>query len=659
MVATERAERVSAATGSTTPPGAPDGPGGRHGRHGLRPWYLRPPRLVLVAMVAFGLLTGFWSVLTPLTEAPDEPAHLGLVLHVADTGRYPTHDGLHHTVGLFDFCVDYSVSVKWCRTSLEEATGVRVRDRLADEAPPKDDRPYWDDPGFQTPEPGRLNQMPQHPPLYYAAMAAAVRVEQAVVPGDLSIDTQLAFLRLLNVLLVLPIPWLGWCIARRLGAGDQVGVVAALIPLGIPQLTHIGATLNNDNLFMVLGAALMALLAGVVRGDRSRRTVVLVGLVTGLALLTKGFGVVFPPIVALAYLVGAGPDRSRRRSAALRSCRALAVAFAVSGWWYLAKLVTTGHIMPSIEDTRLSTQNQVPGPRTVGEYLDSTTSRIVDGFWGAFGWRRVQLPTALSVGMTLLCVALAVVAFRRAAREGGRADAGAAEPGPELGAAEAGRAEADAAEPGPELGRAEADAAEPGPELGRAAADAAELGRTGASAAEAGRAEAGRADPPITRAMLAVLLCPAAALCAFVVIRSAVIYAQTGRLAFQQGRYLFAGLSAAAVVVAIGAHHLLGRRAVPAVVIAGVLMQSAAIACCLVGWWDADSVGLPDALRAVVAWSGWPDPIVVALLAALPVQLVLLVRATRRYAARTTVSAAAPSSVSAAAAVAAPISRRP
>jgi small subunit ribosomal protein S36 len=594
MVATERAERLPATTGSTTPPGAPDGPGGRHGR---RPWYLRPPRLVLVATVAFGLLTGFWSVLTPLTEAPDEPAHLGLVLHVADTGRYPTHDGLHHTVGLFDFCVDYSVSVKWCRTSPEEATGVRVRDRLADDAPPKDDRPYWDDPGFQTPEPGRLNQMPQHPPLYYAAMAAAVRVERAVVPGDLSIDTQLAFLRLLNVLLVLPIPWLGWCIARRLGAGDQVGVVAALIPLGIPQLTHIGATVNNDNLFMVLGAALMALLAGVVRGDRSRRTVVLVGLVTGLALLTKGFGVVFPPIVALAYLVGAGPDRSRRRSAALRSCSALAVAFAVSGWWYLAKLVTTGHIMPSIEDTRLSAQNQVPGPRTVGEYLDSTTSRIVDGFWGAFGWRRVQLPTALSVGMTLLCVALAVVAFRRAARE-------------------AGRAEADAA-------------------------------------------EAGRADPPITRAMLAVLLCPAAALCAFVVIRSAVIYAQTGRLAFQQGRYLFAGLSAAAVVVAIGAQHLLGRRAVPAVVIAGVLMQSAAIACCLVGWWDADSVGLPDALRAVVAWSGWPDPIVVALLAALPVQLVLLVRATRRYAARTTVSAAAPSAVSAAAAVAAPISRRP
>jgi small subunit ribosomal protein S36 len=629
MVATERAERLPATTGSTTPPGAPDGPGGRHGR---RPWYLRPPRLVLVATVAFGLLTGFWSVLTPLTEAPDEPAHLGLVLHVADTGRYPTHDGLHHTVGLFDFCVDYSVSVKWCRTSPEEATGVRVRDRLADDAPPKDDRPYWDDPGFQTPEPGRLNQMPQHPPLYYAAMAAAVRVERAVVPGDLSIDTQLAFLRLLNVLLVLPIPWLGWCSARRLGAGDQVGVVAALIPLGIPQLTHIGATLNNDNLFMVLGAALMALLAGVVRGDRSRRTVVLVGLVTGLALLTKGFGVVFPPIVALAYLVGAGPDRSRRRSAALRSCSALAVAFAVSGWWYLAKLVTTGHIMPSIEDTRLSAQNQVPGPRTVGEYLDSTTSRIVDGFWGAFGWRRVQLPTALSVGMTLLCVALAVVAVRRAAREAGRADAGAAE----LGAAELGAAE-----------------------LGQAAAGAAELGRAEAGAAGASAAEAGRADPPITRAMLAVLLCPAAALCAFVVIRSAVIYAQTGRLAFQQGRYLFAGLSAAAVVVAIGAQHLLGRRAVPAVVIAGVLMQSAAIACCLVGWWDADSVGLPDALRAVVAWSGWPDPIVVALLAALPVQLVLLVRATRRYAARTTVSAAAPSAVSAAAAVAAPISRRP
>ena len=43
-----------------------------------RRWAGRVPRVVLAACVAFAALGAIWSVVAPLGEAPDEPAHLAL-----------------------------------------------------------------------------------------------------------------------------------------------------------------------------------------------------------------------------------------------------------------------------------------------------------------------------------------------------------------------------------------------------------------------------------------------------------------------------------------------------------------------------------------------------------------------------------------------------
>jgi 4-amino-4-deoxy-L-arabinose transferase-like glycosyltransferase len=466
------------------------------------------------------------------------------VLHVADSGEYPAYDELPHTEGMFRLCTEFAASTNLCRTAEEDAAGVGVRHHPADTAPPKDSRPDADDPSFDKPV-RRMNQMPQHPPLYYRLMAAGLQAERTLVPGELSVDTELAYLRLLNVLLVLPLPWLAWMTARRLKVDEATATAAALVPLAVPQLTHIGATLNNDNLFVVLVSALMALLAGVARGDRSARTTALVGVTLGLALLTKGFGVVLPPVVVLAYWIGLPGTLARRAATAGRQALvAGGLALAVSGWWYIGNLRTTGRIMPTVEDSlRLNPENRPPGfSPNAGKFLASTASRLVEGFWGAFGWRHVELPGVVSVTASLACLAAVVLAFRRP-------------------------------------------------------------------------------PPSVPRPALALLLAPVGLLAAFVIIRSAVIYDDTGRLVFQQGRYLFGGLTAASVVVAIGAHQRLGGRTATTIAVAAAALQGLAVGCCLVGWWDADDVGLIDALRANVAWSGWPDPIVVALLLAAPLQL--------------------------------------
>ena len=81
-----------------------------------------------------------------------------------------------------------------------------------------------------------------------------------LVPGfdDRSFVTQVGVLRLLSAALLLPLPLLAAAAARRLGAGPPVAIAAALLPLGVPQLAHVGASLNNDVLLVLLGALSVA-----------------------------------------------------------------------------------------------------------------------------------------------------------------------------------------------------------------------------------------------------------------------------------------------------------------------------------------------------------------------------------------------------------------
>src|SRR5207247_1328315 len=76
--------------------------------------------------------------------------------------------------------------------------------------------------------------------------------------------------------------------ARRVGLAKPASVAAAAVLLAVPELYHIGASVNNDNLLILLlfGSTLAA--ATVARGDVRFRPAAVFGLVVGLALLPKG-----------------------------------------------------------------------------------------------------------------------------------------------------------------------------------------------------------------------------------------------------------------------------------------------------------------------------------------------------------------------------------
>ena len=517
---------------------------------------MRVPAVVLAAAFAFASLGAVWSVVAPLGEAPDEPAHLALVLHLAAGHGYPDYDGLHNQQAIIRLCSTYAAATRACPRKGEPVTSTSMRRHLRGDAPDKGTRPAWDDEGGATAL-GQLNQMPQHPPLYYEAMAVVLRMERAVHGGPWSLDRELALLRLVNVLLVAPLPILAWWAAKRLGLDHATSVAAAVATLGLPMLTHIGATLNNDNLLNLSGAVLVALLAGVVRGDRSRRTAVAVGLTIAVAMLTKAFGVLFPVAAVVAYAVAWHAARTAATSAAAGSAsgwrtrlRTLAteplvvagvVSAVLAGWWYVRVRVRTGKFAPTIEEQRLTTALRPPGfHASIGKFGAEAARALDQRFWGSFGWYTVRLSTGLTYALTAVLVAGLLGALAR----------------------------------GPVATPGEAPAGAP------------------------------------RRRDLVVLLVPVALLLVFVLQHAWSVYARSSKFQFLQGRYLFAGIVGVAVVFAVGVGRAIGRWAPIGIVASAGTLQLWSLHRCLADYWGAPGLGPRGQGRALVAWSGWPGPVV-------------------------------------------------
>jgi small subunit ribosomal protein S36 len=526
-------------------PIVPDRPENRPPRRG------RVPAVVLAATVAFLALGAWWSVLAPLGEAPDEPAHLALVLHLADGNPYPDYDGLENQAAIIRLCKTFASATRACPREGEEVTPTSMRRHPVDEAPDKADRPAWNDAGGDE-RVGQLNQMPQHPPLYYQAMATVLRVERAVLGEPWSTDRELALLRLVNVVLVAPLPLLCWWAARRFGLTDATAEVAAVGVLAVPMLTHIGSTLNNDNLLTLLASIAIALLAGVLRGDRSRRTAVALGAVTALALLTKAFAAVLPPAIVLAYLVGrpVGEDAAESdppgdetdRSSWSERLRSLAVPLGLAGavtalgagWWYLGVRSRTGTFAPSIEDRRLTTDLQPPGFEPVlSEFATEFASKLNQRFWGSFGWYTVRFPSWLALACTVAVATTVIAALLPARDEGGA-----------------------------------------------------------------------------SRLQRLVLLAPMAALGVLVAARAWSLHVTTGGFPFIQGRYLFAGIVGLVVLAASGLRRWTGRWAIAIALAAAAAIQLESVRRCLAAWWGGPGLGPRGQLRALAAWSGWPGELV-------------------------------------------------
>jgi small subunit ribosomal protein S36 len=341
-----------------------------------------------------------YSVLLPTYRAPDEPLHVDLAHVFSEEFDYPAWDerdtgaGILHSLNLVQF-----------------HTGSRHLEAAA--APPKDHRPSIDELDEQ-PRPRGINQLSQHPPLYYVASGTLERGVELVTGDPIgAFDVEAWFYRLVSIIMVAPLPLIIWTLGRRLGLPEPVGIAATLLPLAIPQYLHMGSVANNDSLMILLFWLLTPVILRLADGDIRARTAALAGLLTGLALYTKGFALVLPLWVSAALLValcrlGRGHLRQITRAGLTYS----AVSLAFGGWWWIANLVRYGDPLP----TRYS---ELVAPiesdvRNYREFLEMWGTITTRRFWGDFGWFDVHIPgMAVTAATAVVVVALVVACTRR------------------------------------------------------------------------------------------------------------------------------------------------------------------------------------------------------------------------------------------------------
>lgn len=371
-------------------------------------------RRCLAAVTAlFGTVLLLWAVLTPAFRAPDEPQHLNSVLRLLEGGGWPAPqtatilDGVRVAV---DQAAWAPVEAPFIRQSATILPGDRHRTGQPQfvDVDPGDltDRVVVRD--VELPEgsgPPAVDQMTQHPPGYYALGALLLKV---LGGEDWRWDQQLLAVRLLSAFLTVWLVPLAAATTRNVGGSHRAALVAAVSLLGVSQLAHINSAVTNDALANLAAGVVLWLASAALTRRHSWRLVLGAGLALGVGLLSKGFLLAAIPVVALAFVLG---HRENRRAGRrwLSAFLALAVAFAVGGWWWLRNIVVHGTIQPDGMPPRpyLDTGQEA----TVGALLRGARGGLVSSTWGSYGWMELTVPILLAQWTSVAVLFAVVVAL--------------------------------------------------------------------------------------------------------------------------------------------------------------------------------------------------------------------------------------------------------
>ncbi|HEY3078302.1 MAG TPA: glycosyltransferase family 39 protein [Chloroflexota bacterium] len=318
-----------------------------------------------VEAVLLGLILGGYLVVAtlyatrvPIYNAPDEPAHVNYVREIARRGALPV-------LRPGDWNADLLERLK------------------ADRFPPGSDV-------------STIRYESHQPPLYYLLLAPL-----AVATEGASERDQVVALRLGSVGIGLVALAALYLAARGLIPCDRgTALLALALAAFVPQHVATLASVTNDGLTELWLALLLWLGVLALRDGLDSRGAAVLGLVTGLAMLTKlsawvGGG----PLAGLALLLA--PTRRGRKTSHILVAAIVALALALP--W-----VVRGALVYGADDPfGLIRHDQVvlgqpltgtPGPGEIAR-LGATLFR---SFWGQFGWMGVLMDERVYGGLALL-----------------------------------------------------------------------------------------------------------------------------------------------------------------------------------------------------------------------------------------------------------------
>ena len=340
----------------------------------------------LSAILLLYLLLGLaYSVVVPLGESPDEADHFRYVQYLAQEKRFP----------LLSPLAEANVTMEANQPPLFYALAAAVTGWV-DMAEPADFRRnscFSFDPN----DPGR-----QHFYLHGPE-------EQFPYRG-----TFLAFhlARLLALLLGAGTVWLAYALGQEISYGSRrVGLLAAALLAFNPQFIFISASVNNDVLTALLGAAVVSL--SVVALKRPARLVYAgLGLVVGLGLLTKFALLALWPVAVLAAVVPALTGRRQSESIAYRPLLinlffVVGLPIALAGWWYWRTHQLYGDPLAWTVHLQAKGEQVLRQSPFSGADLVEFVRLHFQSYWALFGWLNVAVPDWIYVvlaAVTLLAL---------------------------------------------------------------------------------------------------------------------------------------------------------------------------------------------------------------------------------------------------------------
>jgi 4-amino-4-deoxy-L-arabinose transferase-like glycosyltransferase len=291
----------------------------------------------------------------------------------------------------------------------------------------------------QTPEGPRAQS--HHPPLYYVLGALAswwVDVEQEVYydppvnpkwntsPWEVSVDNRNQYLhgddesfpfhgvtlavyvvRLMTVLIGAGVVWLTYCIGREVFPNWPALAVggAALVAFN-PQFIYLSGAINNDIPAALCGAAVLWACVRLVRNGPDLRADVTLGILYGLAILTKSHLAALLGLIVLAYVLAVwrtrgGSTKVDRTCAFVRGTLiVLGLAVIASGWWFWRNLVLYGDLLG------IDVFNELWEGSSSSESwwaVSQSLPYLWSSLWGRFGYGQVPLPQFIYQGLLIFC----------------------------------------------------------------------------------------------------------------------------------------------------------------------------------------------------------------------------------------------------------------
>ena len=343
-----------------------------------------PVPLILAALSL--LVNLVWVVTVQPFLAPDEPEHLATIREIQRRRALPE---IH-----FDFTTN--------------PRGVPV--------PPFDDQPLFD--AIQE----VLGTGNRHQIAFESVQAPLYYITAALMswPVTDNVILQLYICRFVSAIFGMLTVLFIWAAIRQISPNSpQLAFFCATTVLFLPQFTFNSSSITNDVALNAVGAATLYIWFKGLRDPSFDRYLILAGVLTGLAVLTKLTALVLLPPLALVVFF-----RSKNlRHFLLLAAGAAAGFLVVTGWWFVRNILAYG------EWTGFANTIQYHQSRKSFVVLDPANTEALVQFFkttfdstlGVFGWMDVFLHSAFYQIALVIAAALSLLSLNwliRRIREG-------------------------------------------------------------------------------------------------------------------------------------------------------------------------------------------------------------------------------------------------